>query len=85
MVVKSEDDDFELLTKVQNVVLDLQVLLLEGDYELIHNETRQQVLLNYTQSVFEVGQQKYRTTQRVELVTYTAWLSHVFAIHFSPL
>ena len=55
MVIEGQDDDFELLAKVEDIVFDLEVFLLEGDYELVHNKACEQVLLDDTQPVLEMG------------------------------
>ena len=55
MVIEGQDDDFELLTEVEDVVFDLEVFLLERDDELVHDKACEQVLLNNTQPVLEMG------------------------------
>lgn len=38
MIVQGEGDKFELVAKVKYVVLNLEVFLLEGDDELVHDK-----------------------------------------------
>jgi hypothetical protein len=45
VVVEGEDDDFELLAEVEDVVLHFEVFLFEGDDELVHDQAGEQVLL----------------------------------------
>ena len=59
VIVKGQDDDFELLAEVEDVVFNLKVFLLERHDELVHDQAREQIFLHDTQSVLEVSQQKY--------------------------
>ena len=72
MIVQGEGDKFEFVAKVKYVVLNLEVFLLERDDELVHDKPGEQVFLDNTESVFEMGQEEDRTASRVELVTDTA-------------
>jgi hypothetical protein len=72
VIVEGEGDKFEFVAKVKYVVLNLEVFLLEGDDELVHDKAGEEVFLDNTESVFEMGQEEDRTAGRVELVTDAA-------------
>ena len=81
LVGEGEHDLAVLGRVVEDVVVDVEALLAEGHRELVLDQPRVQVLLDYPQPVLGVGEVEHRGGAGVEREAEAARLPHVLAVH----